>query len=238
MDSSPAPAPLDGRDPTRDRRKRMALIGSLGVLTAVAVGLLVALGVFRSDPVDETPPPASEGGLQIELAQTDVGPIDPARPLRCFVEGRFAGEMTVARCAERNGVAAQALDVGLDDTGALAAVVGVAAPPVSVSEDPLGGVPAPLPVTEGPPVPATPNEPTGTCSKGGAGGEWQPVGGGVSRRTCLQLLFAGRCTAPGEALYGRWGSQTLRLVQGGVEVSDGAGYRPLASQDPQTCLFP
>ena len=35
--------------------------------------------------------------------------------------GSFVGEITLAECAKKNGVATGALDVGVDETGALAA---------------------------------------------------------------------------------------------------------------------
>ena len=37
--------------------------------------------------------------------------MDATHPLRCFVAGQFAGEMTLAACAKRNGVSTDALDV-------------------------------------------------------------------------------------------------------------------------------
>ena len=77
----------------------------------------------------------------------------------------------------------------------------------------------------------------GQCLRN-AGGEWRNLGEGLALDTCVQVLFSGRCVGPGDALYGRWNGQSVRLVQGGVEMSDGAGYRPLVSQDPQTCLLP
>ena len=51
----------------------------------------------------------------------DDAKLDPKRPLRCFVGGQFVGELPLAVCAQRNGVATGALDVGLDQAGALAA---------------------------------------------------------------------------------------------------------------------
>lgn len=236
MDTPPAPAPTPSeRDPGR-RRRGPVLVAGAGAATAVIIGVMVAMGVFRSDPADDTPPPASEGGLQIELAQTDVGPIDPSRPLRCFVEGRLVGEMTVARCAERNGVAAQSLDVGLDDTGALAAVVAVAPAPADIllGPDPEVPIPAAEPL---PPAPIpTPSEPTGACIRL-LGAEQRPLGEALTLETCIQVLFSGRCVNPGDAYYGRWNGQPVRLVQGGTEIADAGGFRPLYSQDPRTCMI-
>jgi hypothetical protein len=234
MDQSPTPD-ASAEAPRRDRRP---LIIGVGALVAVGLGALVAFGIFRSDPEDETPPPAAEGGLQIELGQTQGGEtIDPARPLRCFVDGRFVGELTVARCAERNGVAAQGLDVGIDETGALAAVV--AGPAAPEAPDTALDVPLPVPVDTPPPVIGTaPGIPTGECLRD-VSGEWRNLGDALARDTCVQVLFAGRCLQPGDAVYGRWGAQTLRLVAGRVEYStDGVTFRTLVQQDPQTCMLP
>ena len=48
---------------------------------------------------------------------------------------------------------------------------------------------------------------------------------------CAQAVFAGRCEHPGEAAYGRWGQQTLRLLPGRIEQSsDNRSFRPLMDQ--------
>jgi hypothetical protein len=78
--------------------------------------------------------------------------------------------------------------------------------------------------------------PEGECVRH-TGGEWRNLGDGLSLDTCVQVLFSGRCEQPGGAQYGRWNGQSLRLVAGGVEIAAGSGYRPLVSQDPQTCLI-
>ena len=214
------------------------LVAGAGALVAVALGVAVAMGLFRSDPGDDTPPPAAEGGLEVELSNVDVAQIDPARPLRCFVDGTFVGELTLAQCAQRNGVAAQALDVGTDATGALAAVV--AATPVTT--EPLGAAvvdQAPPPtVALTPPPPPSSVAPAGPCMRH-AGGEWRALGDELPLDTCVQLLFAGRCEQPGGAQYGRWNGQALRLVPGRVEIApDGVTFRTLARQDPQSCMIP
>jgi hypothetical protein len=219
------------------------LVAIVGGLAACGLGAAVALGVFRSDPGDDTPPPAAEGGLKVELGDVQGGDrIDPSRPLRCFVEGRFVGELTVAQCAGRNGVAAQNLDVGLDDTGALAAVVSVP----GLSTEPLGAeielpeapTPAPAPIGIGPapaPAPAAQSGPTGQCLRH-ANGDWRLLGEALTLSTCLDVLYVGRCEQPGSASYGRWNGQTLRLVTGRIEIApDGANFRTLAQQDPATC---
>jgi hypothetical protein len=216
----------------------LLIAGGVGALVLVAVLGFVLLG-GRERPAAEEAEAADGEGLQIELAQTEVGNIDPNRPLRCFVGGRFVGELTVAQCAQRNGVPTGQLDVGLDDTGALAAVVSPAPPPPPIDPLAVTGDPPPPPLVEQmPPIPPpAASGPTGECLRY-AGDEWRGLGEALTLETCVQVLFSGRCARPGEAQHGRWNNQSLRLVQGGVEIDRGGGYRPLASQDPQTCLFP
>ena len=230
-----------GRSDSRRLDPRL-LVAVGGGLIACGLGAAVALGVFRNDPADDVPPPAAEGGLKVELGDVQGGDrIDPSRPLRCFVEGRFVGELTVAQCAGRNGVAAQNLDVGLDDTGSLAAVVSVP----GLSGEPLGAeielpaapveaAPAPTPVARTAPSGGA----TGECLRH-ANGDWRELGKALPLSTCLDVLYAGRCEQPGSASYGRWNGQTLRLVTGRIEIAaDGANFRTLAEQDAATCAPP
>ena len=217
------------------RRRPPVLLLAGGAALAVVLGSMVAMGIFRNDPGDDTPPPAAQGGLKVELTQVDVSEIDPTRPLRCFVEGQFIGELTLAQCAQRNGVAAQALDVGTDATGALAAVV--AAPPTNT--EPLGQEiidAAPAPSFEPPPAPVAVAGPaTGECLRH-TGGDWRNLGDALPLETCVQVLFSGRCEQPGGAQYGRWNGQAVRLVPGRVEIApDGSSFRTLMQQDPETC---
>ncbi len=165
--------------------------------------------------------------------------MDPAKPLRCFVAGQFVGELTLADCAKRNGVATDALDVGLDETGALAAA------------DQAGAVltPLPPPETDGakpegagdlvPPTRPLPvNAPVGGCLRYDQG-KWARLPGDISLNACVQALFAGRCERPGGATYGRWMQQTLRLVPGRVEVSaDNHSFRTLADQGAGCAITP
>ena len=100
----------------RERRNRPVIIG--GAL-ALAAGLVVALAVVGSHRGETPPPaPASRGGLVIEAAAAGEGQLDAAQPLRCFVNGVFVDELTLAECAKRNGVATVALDVGVEGSGA------------------------------------------------------------------------------------------------------------------------
>ena len=226
--------PVETSETPRRRRPPVLLLAGGGAL-AVVLGSMLAMGIFRDDPGDDTPPPAAEGGLKVELTQVDPSAIDPARPLRCFVDGAFVGELTLAQCAQRNGVAAQALDVGTDATGALSAVVGAS----PINTEPLGQEiidAAPAPTFEAPPEPVAVAGPaTGECLRH-TGGEWRNLGDALPLDTCVQVLFSGRCEQPGGAQYGRWNGQSVRLVPGRVEIApDGSSFRPLMQQDPATC---
>jgi hypothetical protein len=202
----------------KDRRTQLVIAGAAAALLA---GLLLAVGLTRSHGGDGNgSPPASEGGLVIDSSGDD-GKLDPAKPLRCFVAGQFAGELTLAECAKRNGVATGALDVGVDAAGALAAA------------DQAGTVLTPLP----PPATVAGAENTQPVA-GETGGCWRYVNNQWRRepadmplQVCVATLFAGRCERAGGATYGRWGQQTLRLVPGRVEISgDNQSFRPLAQQ--------
>src|SRR3954468_14190573 len=103
----------------KDRRTVLALAGAAVALLA---GLAVAWTLIGQHRGEKTaPPPASQAGLVIDSSGAPSGRLDPAKGLRCFVSGQFVGELTLAECARRNGVATDALDVGLDRNGALAA---------------------------------------------------------------------------------------------------------------------
>ena len=218
-----------------DNRTIIAIGAGLVVVAAVVLGLVFAGGG------DKTPeaPPASKGGLNIDLAEAPA--LSATRELRCFVNGQFIGMATLADCARRNGVATDALDVGLDETGALAAAptAAFAPPPAGPVVDP--GALTPPTVTMSP----TENAPAQTAVVSGSpclrytGNEWRTVSNGVSLGQCVQALYAGQCVGrPGDAQYGRWGDQTLRLVPRRVEQSsDNSRFRVLAEQD-RSCQFP
>jgi hypothetical protein len=202
-----------------------------GALAALAAGGLIAFAMIRDHRGEPTaPPPASQGGLIIDPSGANAGKIDAAKPLRCFVGGRFVGELTLTACAQRNGVATDALDVGVDASGALAA--GQAAPVASV---PLAVAPAPPAAASSvtAPVPAA----LGDCWRY-ADSRWLKLPGQTSLNGCVQALFAGRCEQPGGASYGRWGQQTLRLVAGRIELSgDNRSFRTFSEQGPG-CSIP
>jgi hypothetical protein len=217
----------------KDRRTLFVLGGGAVALLA---GLIIAgamLAAQRREPAQ--PPPASSAGLVIDSTGPEDARMDPAKPLRCFVAGQFVGELTLADCAKRNGVATDALDVGLDETGALAAADQAGAvltplPPVvdvtNEADNGAGGAQPPV------------NAPVGGCLRYDQG-KWTRLPGDVSLNACVQALFAGRCEKPGGATYGRWMQQTLRLVPGRVEVSgDNHSFRTLADQGAGCAITP
>jgi len=223
------------QNPLQARPKRRFPLIAIGAALALIGGLGVA-GLFTMvGGKDKAAPPASEGGLVIDSSGAGEGKIDPGKPLRCFVGGQFVGELSLTECAKRNGVATDALDVGLDPNGALAAA------------DQAGETLTPLPPDEVQPV--TPQEPAATpdpvaspdapaCLRRGAG-RWIRVAGPDDLNACVQALFAGHCVRPGAADYGRWDQQTLRLVTGRVEISDdNRSFRMLAAQSADCTLPP
>ena len=217
-----------------DNRTILAIGAGLAIIAAIVVALVFSGGR------DATPeaPPASKGGLNVELAEAPA--LEATRELRCFVDGQYIGMATLAVCARRNGLATDALDVGLDETGALAAAPTAAfAPPpelpaIDLAE--LNATPAPSPVDASRPAPAP--AASGSACLRHAGSEWRSLSQGMSLNACVQALYAGVCVRPGDAQYGRWGDVTLRLVPRRVEQSnDNSRFRVLAEQD-RDCQFP
>ncbi|MFN7128580.1 MAG: hypothetical protein ACK4OJ_05890 [Brevundimonas sp.] len=222
----------------------MALPNDNRVIIAIGAGLViiaaVVLALIFTGGGDKTPeaPPAAKGGLTVDLA--DAPSLEPTRELRCFVDGQFVGMATLADCAQRNGLATDALDVGIDETGALAAAPTAAfapppeLPPVEIAEaDPMP-TPAPGPAAPSNPAPAQ----SGAQCLRHSGSDWRVLSSGMSLNACVQALYAGTCVRPGDAQYGRWGDTTLRLVPRRVEQSgDNSRFRTLAEQD-RNCQFP
>ena len=216
-----APAP-----PPKDRRLLFALAGAA---VAVIAGVGLAKLLFDRRPIDTKPPPASQAGLIIEAGNFDQAKLDPDAKLRCFVGGQFVGEATLADCAQQNGVLTGGLDVGVDGSGALAAA------------DHAGALLTPLPPPE---VKAAPGEVpkaqglVDSCWRYG-GGEWRKLQTSMSLTACVQALYAGRCEREGGASYGRWATQTLRLVPGRIEISsDNRSFRTLGEQSSGCALGP
>ena len=217
-----------------DNRTIIAIGAGLVVVAAVVHGLVFAAGG------DKTPaaPPAARGGLNIDLAEAPA--LEATRQLRCFVDGQFIGMATLADCARRNGLATDALDVGLDETGALAAAPTAAfAPPPAGPLVEAGAQPPVVSVSPTENVPAQTAIVSGSPCLRYTGNEWRTVSTGTSLGQCVQALYAGQCVGrPGDAQYGRWGDQTLRLVPRRVEQSsDNSRFRVLAEQD-RCCQFP
>ncbi|MBC7666941.1 MAG: hypothetical protein H7236_00475 [Gemmatimonadaceae bacterium] len=217
-------------------KDRRVLLG--GAALALVLGLVIAFGVMHGSKSPTEDPPAARGGLVVETGRADDTKLDAARPLRCFVGGQFVGETTLADCANKNGVATGALDVGVDGTGALAAA------------DQAGMVLTPLPPpAEAPTVPAPAAAPTVSTpvAASGAplavcwryqGSEWRKQPGEITLNACAQQLYNGKCEKPGGATYGRWGEETLRLVPGHVESSsDNRSFHAIIEQGP-SCSIP
>ena len=223
----------------------MALPNDNRVIIAIGAGLViiaaVVLALIFTGGGDKTPeaPPAARGGLTVDLA--DAPTLEPTRELRCFVDGQFVGMAALAVCAQRNGLATDALDVGIDETGALAAAPTAAfapppeLPPVEMAQaDPL---PSPAPGAAAPSNPAPAPSAGAQCLRH-SGSDWRVLSSGMSLNACVQALYAGTCVRPGDAQYGRWGDTTLRLVPRRVEQSgDNSRFRTLAEQD-RNCQFP
>lgn len=222
-------------DLMQDRRIVLVIGGGLAIL----LGVGIAIGIMMRDHGSSAPPPASHAGLVVE-AGTDDQALDPARPLRCFVGGQFVGLLTLADCAKKNGVATRALDVGVDSTGALAAAsdTGPVIQPLSPSQaqvTPLAP-PPPAPMEAGA-APTAAGAVAAICWRHDA--DWRKLPAEMSLNACVQALFAGRCEKPGDAAYGRWGDQTIRLVPRHVEISgDNRTFRTLADQSAACVISP
>jgi len=211
----------------------------VGAVAAVAIGIAVALGL-SSGHKDDKPMNDQPTGLTFNVA--DPKPtFDPKKPLRCYVNGAYVGDLTLADCAKKNGVAAQALDVGQDDAGNM-----TAAPTGSLT--PVPGAPASAPVSDAQPQtnggeivpktePAPASTPVAACLRYNSN-SWNRLADNITLGQCAVLLYDGRCVAPGQASYGRWGGKTLRLVPHRVEQSDdNTTFRPLVDQG-QGCSVP
>ncbi|MDO9471954.1 MAG: hypothetical protein Q7J28_02785 [Caulobacter sp.] len=216
----------------KDRRIVLAVGGGVALL----LGILIAVTIMRGSKAPAEPPPASQGGLVVETGRDDDTRLDPARPIRCFVAGQFAGEITLTECAQRNGVATGALDVGVDETGALAAADAAGTILAPLPPKPI----APAPVQTAPTASSEPAQPapSGSMCWRYSGGGWSQAGS-MDLNSCVQTLFAGQCEKRGGATYGRWGEQTLRLVRDKVEISqDNRRFRTLVEQGANCSIPP
>lgn len=229
-----SPPPNSEQQLPQPQARRGPPLVVMGAVAALAAGGAIGWVLVSGNKAPSPPPPASEGGLVID-SSADDGKIDPAKPLRCFVQGQFVGELSLSDCARRNGVATDALDVGLDETGAMAAAQ-IPLPPSDEGALPGAEDPSVAPVEEV--EPSADPVPANACWRH-TGGRWRRVADNADMNACVQMLFAGRCERPGGAVYGRFGAQTLRLVTGRVEVSDdNRSFRTLAPQAPDCSLPP
>ena len=216
----------------QDNRLLIAIGAGLAVVAAVVIALIFSAGRDRNP----APPPAAQGGLTVDVA--DAPELNTTRELRCFVDGQYIGLATLSDCARRNGVATDALDVGIDETGALAAAPTAAfAPPPSAPPVELTEAEQPSQVDQ-PVIEPSVQPASGSACLRHTGSDWRSLSGNMSLNACVQALYSGTCVRPGEALYGRWGDITLRLVPRRVEQSnDNSRFRTLAEQD-RSCTFP
>lgn len=221
--------------------RKVVLAGGVALAMLAGLGIAVALGGRHKGPEPVPVSAAEAGALHVEMGKEEDANLDPARPLRCFVGGQFVGMETLTNCAKKNGVATGALDVGLDQTGEIAATTGASSvlqplppPPATVVE--TQPAPAPKPV-ETPVQPAAASGPTAACWRFN-GVDWRRLPEEMSLNDCVQTLYAGRCERPGDADYGRWGGDTLRRVTGRIERSgDNRNFRLLAPQRPGDCAI-
>lgn len=218
----------------QDNRIILAIGAGVAVIAAIVLALI--FGGSRERP--DTPPPASQGGLTVDVS--DAPTISETRQLRCFVDGQMVGMATLADCARRNGLATDALDVGVDQSGELAAFTPPPGPPPLVETQQPVDTPAvqpnPVPVPASRPVEPAP--PQGSACLRYTSNGWRQVSASSGLNACVQALYSGACVRPGDAQYGRWGETTLRLVPGRVEQSaDNHTFRTLTRQD-RSCQFP
>lgn len=208
-------------------------IALAGMGVALLGGLSIAAYLISRDDGPTQPPPASQGGLVVETGRDDDIKLDERHPLRCFVGGKLVGELTLADCAHRNGVATGALDVGLDPSGALAAANGGDS---RITPLPPGGSsppPAQAPTAADPDAAAL----SGAGRVAGcwrfADGEWERLPDDESLGDCLRIIYAGQCSRAEAPFYGRWGDRTLRLLEGRIEISpDNRNFRVLTQRNP------
>lgn len=217
---------------TGDRKRLIWLAAGGGVVLLLAIILAVSISSKHKDGprMNEVTSP----GLVLNIDEAPA--IDTQRELRCFVNGEFVGMLSIAQCAERNGVAAQALDVGIDESGEMiAAPTASLAPPPVLPSSANGLQPGTAPVSDEPseivPAPSAPaSGPVAACLRY-AGGQWNRLSDSLTLGACVSLLYDGRCERPGSASYGRWGAQSLRLVPRRVEISeDNRNFRTLVEQ--------
>jgi hypothetical protein len=216
-------------DPVQTRRLWLTLGGGVAV---VGLSLAAAFLILFHSPRAAAPPPASTGGLVVQTQPDQQAKLDPQKPLRCFVNGQLVGEKTLADCARQNGVATEALDVGVDQTGQLAAANQPATP---LAPLPPADASSSVADANGP---VAPTSPVGDCLRFAAA-NWRLAGSGMSLEGCVKLLFDGHCQKPGPVAYGRWTTETLRQTAGEIDISsDNKDFRQLVTQSAPDCAVP
>lgn len=213
---------------SKDRRVLLTLGAALALLAGLGVAVMIAV----NGAGEAAPPPASVGGLVVETSHPTQQKLDPAQPLRCYVGGQLIGQMTVADCAKRNGVATGALNVGLDAAPA-APPAPVAAPPTPPPFDPAGSGEPSLAQSDIAPPAAGPRPCWGYDS-----GAWRRAPQDMGLAACVQALFSGQCVGPAGAVFGRWGDRTLRLSAGRVEIDAGGGAFRTLTRQAAGCVIP
>lgn len=229
----------------------MAVKGNKGwQFIAIGAAVMIGLAVFAAFALNKghkADPKMNDGqtGITIDIADATAS-MDSKKPLRCYVNGADAGELTLAECAKKNGVATGALDVGLDDNGNVAAAPTGSLAPVPVAPasagptvpgTPVKPVQTPEPTAEVVPDTQVAAGPTDTCLRYNSN-TWNRLSDNLTLGQCVKLLYDGRCVNPGNASYGRWGGKTLRLVPRRVEISDdNSTFRTLVEQG-QGCSVP
>lgn len=204
----------------------------IGAAVALAAGLVCAALLLVLGRPGRGPPPASEAGLVVGTGPRSDRSSSAETRLRCYVGGRLVGELTLEACLRRKGVASGGLEDGMEPYPLSPDLLNAEA----ARNDPVAVEVLPSPET------ATPKTGTSTGASLAAcwrhnGTEWLRLPVDLSQAACVQALFAGRCERAGEAAYGRWGAQTLRLVSGRVEISpDNRSFRLLLEQGPDCSL--
>jgi hypothetical protein len=242
-----------------DRRVLAGLGGAVVLVAAVSAASFLS----RSPRNADTGPPANTtdssnitgsaaGGLKVEMGKAPK--VESDTSVRCFVKGQFVGMQSAADCAQKNGVAPGGLDVGLDQSGAIAAAAGGGdthlQPLANAESDDVDdrsdrdedddGRPAQTASADptAPSVRDYADAPPSDCRRYVAGA-WRAGGAPVSLDACVHVLFDGRCPPPGQVVYGRWGGLTLRDSPGRIDAStNNRDFSPLAPQYPADCSIP
>jgi hypothetical protein len=213
-------------DLTRDRR---ALIIGGAAAFVVAIAIVVGIFALRAGD-DELPAEAAGPGLVVQTSGQAAKALDPAEPLKCYVDGKLVGEMKVADCAAKNGVATGPLEVGVQNTAD--------AMPANVAAAPIDPPPAPPPEIAGQDKVAAGVDASGKPCWSHEGGAWSRAPGGMDLDACVEFLFAGQCLRSGGVVYGLWGDRTLRLTGSRVEMGGSGGLFHALPNQPALCGAP